>query len=88
MEHLKTSFYFKGREGEWRVDFNQAQNGDCFDRPVDIFLNDVKEYHWDHPPNTRTYNVTKTKAKQIITASKKLKNKRYHLNNETSRQHT
>jgi hypothetical protein len=87
MEHIKSSFYFKGKEGEWRVDYVKPmiyEGRYSNDYSVIVYLDNKQEYYWKAPPYTRCKNPTKTQAKEVITESKKLKNKRVRLNEVTT----
>jgi len=80
MKHLKSSFCFESKDGEYRVDYVYREDKYMYmNLAVEVFLNDIKMYTWDEVPSVRTQNPSKTQAKEIIAKSRKEKNIRTFL---------
>jgi len=69
MDHKKSQFYFTDKGIEWMVEYYYVAN-----YLAASVYEDGKLYHdfKNRLPNTRTENPTKTQAKEIISAAKKL----------------
>lgn len=87
MEHTKSSFYFKSKEDNWQVDYTYyttTHYKTTFTQlKATVYLND--ELYWDFDdriPNTRTENPTKSQAKEIITAARKLYKENYKIRDD------
>jgi len=72
MEHIKSSFYFTSKNDVWQVDYIYKTRNGWNQLAANVLLN--KEIYWEFEslPNTRTDNPTKTQAKEIISAARKL----------------
>lgn len=75
MDHKKTIFYFEARGVEWRVEY-------CYTEISNKIAATVYEagqiYHefGSAMPRIKTHNLTKTHAKEIITAARKINKER------------
>jgi hypothetical protein len=74
MEHIKSSFYFKSGDNNWRVDYQDKSDSNGWKRlTCQIYLNDELYHDFEGSlPNTNTSNPTKSQAKEIISAAKKI----------------
>jgi hypothetical protein len=74
MEHIKSSFFFKSKEDTWRVDYQDKPNEEGrFRLTCQVYLNDEIYHDFEgRLPNTNTSNPTKSQAKEIISAAKKI----------------
>ena len=76
MEHKKTLFYFEARGVEWMVEYyykTETQHGIEYQIQKARIYTDGDLYHtFEKMPYTKTENPTKTQAKEIIAAAKKL----------------
>ena len=72
MDHKKTLFYFEAKGVEWMVEYYfeyQIQKARIY--------TDGDLYHtFEKMPYAKTHNLTKTHAKEIITAARKLNKER------------
>ena len=64
MDHIKSSFYFKDKDFEWRVDY--------INHTCQVYQNGEIYHHFDHKPNTQTQNPSKSQALEIIRSATKL----------------
>ena len=80
MEHKKTLFYFESKGVEWLVEYyytteirydieHQIQK-------AYIYTNGDLYHSFEKMPYTKTHNLTKTHAKEIITTARKLNKER------------
>lgn len=72
MEHIKSSFYFKSGDNNWRVDYlNKSENSQwptCI-----VYLNDELYHDFrGSQPRTKGTHATKSQAKEIISAARKI----------------
>jgi len=89
MKHIKSSFYFTTDNNEsWRVDYTYKPNNWGEDIKSTVFLNDEEYWDFDRMPNTRTEHPTKSQAKEIISAAKKLYKEKYKLRDERDKKLT
>jgi hypothetical protein len=74
MEHIKSSFFFKSKEDTWRVDYQDKPDEGNWNRlTCQVYLNDELYHDFEgRLPNTNTSNPTKSQAKEIISAAKKI----------------
>ena len=74
MEHIKSSFFFKSKDEIWRVDYQDKPNEEGrFRLTCQVYLNDEIYHDFEgRLPNTNTSNPTKSQAKEIISAAKKI----------------
>lgn len=80
MDHIKSSFYFKSRNDNWRVDYQDSTSKGWSSISCQVYLND--NIYWDFEcdlPRTSISNPTKSQAKEMITAAKKA----YKVKNQT-----
>ncbi len=87
MEHTKSSFYFTSKNDNWQVDYTyyikNYYGQDHSELKAIVYLNN--ELYWDFDdriPNTRTENPTKSQAKEIISAARKLYKENYKLRDD------
>jgi hypothetical protein len=73
MEHKKSTFYFESNGVEWRVEYFYIKSSIAA-----TVYEDGNIYHefGSSLPRTRTEHPTKSQAKEIITAAKKLNKER------------
>ena len=76
MDHKKTLFYFESKGVEWLVEYyytiGKYGNQICSKIYTDGYL-----YHdFEGMPYTKTVNLTKTHAKELITIAKKINKER------------
>ncbi len=73
MEHIRSSFFFKSKDDTWRVDYQDKPDEGNWNRlTCQVYLNDEIYHDFEGIPHTNTSNPTKTQAKEIISAAKKL----------------
>lgn len=84
MEHIKSSFYFKKDNESWRVDYTYKGHYP----KATVFLDEEIFWDFNSIPRTRTENPTKSQAKEIITAAKKLYKEKYKLRDERDKKLT
>ena len=76
MEHTKSSFYFTSNNDTWQVDYSGLKE------EISIYLNNELYWYFKEKPNTKTENPTKTQAKEIISAARKLYKEKYKLRDD------
>ena len=73
MQHIKSSFFFKSKEDNWRVDYQDKSDENGWQQlTCQVYLNDELYHDFDKMPNTNTHNPTKSQAKEIISAAKRI----------------
>lgn len=74
MEHIKSSFFFKSGDNIWRVDYeDKPDSGGWVRLTCQVYLNDELYHDFEgRLPNTNTSNPTKSQAKEIISAARKI----------------
>ena len=78
MEHTKSSFHFTDKRGEWQLDYTYIKTKSTYSDHeytsliATVYLNNDLYHKFDRLPSTKTDNPTKTQAKEIIAAAKKL----------------
>jgi len=73
MEHIKSSFFFKSKDDNWQVDYIDKPDSRGWSHPTcQVYLNNDIYHDFDNLPNTKTHNPTKSQAKEIISAAKKI----------------
>jgi len=86
MEHTKSSFYFTSKNDNWQVDYTYyitTHYKTTFTQlKSTVYLNNEIYWDFDGIPNTRTDNPTKSQAREIITAAKKLYKENYKLRDD------
>ena len=86
MEHTKSSFYFTSKNDNWQVDYTyyikNYYGQDHSELKAIVYLNNELYWDFDGIPNTRTDNPTKSQAREIITAAKKLYKENYKLRDD------
>jgi hypothetical protein len=84
MEHIKSSFYFTSKNDLWQVDYIYKKLGPYSNTylTANVLLN--QEIYWEFTslPNTRTDNPSKTQAKEIISAARKLYKEKYKIRDD------
>ena len=70
----KSSFYFKSGDNNWRVDYEDKPDSGGWKRlTCQVYLNDELYHDFEGKlPNTNTSNPTKSQAKEIISAAKRI----------------
>ena len=77
MDHKKSSFYFESKGTEWRVDYYYRPGSYGGSHLCAAVYEDGQLYHdFENKPYTKTQNPTKTQAKEIISAARKLNKER------------
>jgi hypothetical protein len=83
MEHKKSIFIFEDKDVEWRVEYYYREEDSGYNDYVykilcAIIFEDESIYHDfnERLPNTKTENPTKTQAKELISAAKRLNKER------------
>jgi predicted NAD-dependent protein-ADP-ribosyltransferase YbiA (DUF1768 family) len=80
MEHKKTLFYFESKGVEWMVEYfyeTETRYGQDYQHQRARIYTDGDLYHdFEKMPYTKTHNLTKTHAKEIITNARKLNKER------------
>lgn len=82
MEHYKSSFYFTSKNDNWQVDYTYNTKKNYTQLKATVYFNDELYWDFDEIPNTRTDNPTKSQAREIITAAKKLYKEKYKLRDD------
>ena len=74
MEHIKSSFFFKSGDNVWRVDYeDKPDSGGWVRLTCQVYLNGELYHDFEgRLPNTNTSNPTKSQAKEIISAARKI----------------
>jgi len=90
MEHTKSSFSFSSKNDNWQVDYTYIiktyYGHDNSELKVAVYLNN--ELYWDfekmrtYLPYTKTEHPTKSQAKEIISAARKLYKENYKLRDD------
>lgn len=72
MEHIKSSFFFKSGDNNWRVDYLSKPENSQWPTCI-VYLND-ELYHdfGGRLPRTNGTHATKSQAKEIISAARKI----------------
>ena len=76
MEHKKTLFYFEAKANRILL---QNRNTKCVEYQIQkahIYTNGDLYHSFEKMPYTKTHNLTKTHAKEIITTARKLNKER------------
>lgn len=80
MEHKKTLFYFESKGVEWLVEYYYTKHssyGITNHIPGARIYTDGDSYHeFENMPYTKTVNLTKTHAKELIAIAKKINKER------------
>jgi predicted NAD-dependent protein-ADP-ribosyltransferase YbiA (DUF1768 family) len=80
MEHKKTLFYFESKGVEWMVEYfyeTETRYGHEYQNQRARIYTDGDLYHdFEKMPYTKTVNLTKTHAKEVITIAKKINKER------------
>jgi hypothetical protein len=76
MDHVKSSFYFKSTDNNWRVDYLTKSENSQWPTYI-VYLND-EIYHdfGGSQPRTNGTHATKSQAKEIISAARKINKER------------
>lgn len=84
MEHIKSSFYFTSRNDLWQVDYIYKKFGRHSNTylTANVLLNQEIYWEFESLPSTRTDNPTKTQAKEIISAARKLYKEKYKIRDD------
>lgn len=74
MEHIKSSFFFKSGDNDWRVNYEDKPDSGGWKRlTCQVYLNDELYHDFDGSiPRTNTNNPTKSQAKEIISVARKI----------------
>jgi len=77
MEHKKTIFYFEARGVEWRVEYQyiEIELNKVVSNKIAVTIYEGGRIYHDfgiNMPRIKTHNLTKTHAKEIITAARKI----------------
>jgi hypothetical protein len=80
MEHKKTLFYFEAKGVEWIVEYfyetETTRFGEYQNQRARIYTNGDLYHDFEKMPYTKTHNLTKTHAKEIITNARKINKER------------
>jgi hypothetical protein len=81
MDHIKSSFYFTSKNDLWQVDYTYKKSY----LSATVLLNKETFWEFDSIPSTRTENPTKTQAKEIISAARKLYKETYKVRDDRNK---
>jgi hypothetical protein len=84
MDHIKSSFYFTSKNDLWQVDYTYKPSN-YGNLKATVILNKEVFWEFDSIPNTRTENPTKTQAKEIISAARKLYKETYKVRDDRNK---
>jgi hypothetical protein len=85
MEHKKTIFYFESKGVEWMVEYfyeTETKYGhanriyEYQNQRIRIYTDGDLYHDFEKMPSTKTVNLTKTHAKEVITIAKKINKER------------
>jgi len=80
MDHKKTLFYFESKGVEWMVEYfyetEKTSFGEYKNQMVRIYTDGYLYHEFEKMPSTKTVNLTKTHAKEVITIAKKINKER------------